>query len=109
MVKILHTADLHLDSPFAGLSLDVAEEAREEQRNVFSEMMRYAGENSVDLVLIAGDLFDSKYITVRTKELVKGAFASLSCPVVIAPGNHDPYTSNSFYRSGELPENVCVF
>ena len=61
MRKLLHIADLHLDSPFTGMTLASAETMREQQRAVFTKMMDYANENKVDLVLIAGDLFDTKY------------------------------------------------
>ena len=109
MVKILHTADLHLDSPNSGLGLAAAESVRNEQRRVFSKMMDYAAENAVDIVLISGDLFDGKYISNETKNLVRKKFAELPCPVVIAPGNHDPYNATSLYHSDELPDNVYVF
>ena len=109
MVKILHTADLHLDSPNSGLGLASAEAVRNEQRLVFSKMMEYVSENAIDIVLICGDLFDGKYISNETKNLVKRKFAQLPCPVVIAPGNHDPYNTVSLYHSGELPDNVYVF
>ncbi len=109
MTKLLHVADLHLDSPFSGMSLASAESMREEQRAVFTKIIAYANENEVDLLLIAGDLFDAKYITTRTKKLVVDSFAALKCPVVIAPGNHDPYTAIPLYRSAELGENVYVF
>ena len=109
MVKILHTADLHLDSPNSSLGLAAAESIRNEQRRVFAKMMKYASENAVDMVLISGDLFDGKYISNETKNLVKSTFAELACPVVIAPGNHDPYNTVSLYHSDELGENVYVF
>lgn len=109
MVKILHTADLHLDSPNSGLGLAAADWVRNEQRRVFSKMMDYAAKGDVDLVLISGDLFDGKYISNETKNLVKSTFAALPCPVVIAPGNHDPYNAVSLYHTGEMPQNVYVF
>ena len=109
MVKILHTADLHLDSPNSGLGLAAAESVRNEQRRVFSKMMDYAAENAVDIVLISGDLFDGKYISNETKNLVRKKFAELPCPVVIAPGNHDFYSAKSPYATLRWPENVHIF
>ena len=67
MIKILHTADLHLDSPNSGLGLAAAEAVRNEQRLVFSKMMEYVSENAIDIVLICGDLFDGKYISKHNK------------------------------------------
>lgn len=108
-MKILHTGDLHLDSAFSSLSISESENAREESRRTFKKMMDYARENSYDLVLISGDFFDAKYITAATQELVKKSFSEVGCPVVIAPGNHDPYPLISLYRAGELPSNVYIF
>jgi len=109
MVKILHTGDLHLDSAFSSLSISESENAREESRKTFKKMMDYAKENSYDMVLISGDLFDAKYITTATRELVKKCFADVGCPVIIAPGNHDPYPTVPLYREGELSDNVYIF
>ena len=109
MLKILHTGDLHLDSPLSSLDFSVAERIRDEQRHTFEKMMRYAIENNIDMVLIAGDLFDSKYVSANTKELVVSLFDEFKKPIIIAPGNHDPYSLVPLYRSGALPQNVFVF
>ncbi len=109
MLKILHTGDLHLDSPLSSLDFSLAEKARDEHRKVFEKMMQYAIQEDVDIILIAGDLFDSKYVTATTKELVIKLFRDFAKPIVIAPGNHDPYSLVPLYKSGELPENVRVF
>ncbi len=109
MVKILHTGDLHLDSPMSNLELSAAEAARDEHRRVFEKMMRYAIDEKIDMILISGDLFDGKYITQHTKNLVIKCFAEFARPIIIAPGNHDPYSATSLYRDGSLPENVYVF
>ena len=56
MIKILHTGDLHLDSPLSSLEFSVAEAAREEHRRVFEKMMRFAIDEALDMILISGDL-----------------------------------------------------
>ncbi len=109
-VKILHAGDLHLDSPFSRLDPRRGEEARRAGRAAFSRMMAYVRKNEIDLCLLAGDLFDSEYVTSRTAALLIEEFsASPGTVFVIAPGNHDPYSEDSFYASGRLPENVLVF
>lgn len=108
-MKILHMADLHLDSPFAGLDISRAERRRREMRETFSRMMRYAADTGVDMVVIAGDLFDSAFVTRETVALLCREFSSLSCPVVIAPGNHDPYTAGSVWEKTAFTENVHIF
>lgn len=108
-MKILHTGDVHLDSPFAHLSAAAAAERRSELRATFSDMMAYARTEAVDLLLIAGDLFDRQFVTRDTVALLQEEFAALPCPVIIAPGNHDPAEEGSVWKKHAFPENVHVF
>ncbi|MCD7776814.1 MAG: metallophosphoesterase, partial [Firmicutes bacterium] len=92
-VKILHTGDVHLDSPFSGLDPDRAAERKAELRAAFDSLLSFVSQNGVDILLIAGDLFDSGFATHDTVELLKSGFARIpGCRVIISPGNHDPYT-----------------
>ena len=109
LMKLLHTADLHLDSPFAGKHPSEAQEKRELQRRVFKRIFSLAKETECDMILIAGDLFDGKYVTPETESLCLRLFREAECPVVLAPGNHDPFVAGSFYRREDMPENVYVF
>lgn len=110
MAKILHMADMHLDSAFtARLSPDLAQLRRSEQRAVFSRIIDMAHE-SADVLLIAGDLFDSLNVSDETVSFMKRKFTEISeIPVFIAAGNHDPYTPNSVYANYDFGENVRVF
>ena len=108
-MKLLHTADLHLDSAFCGSGALAADIRRQAQRSLLKRIFDTAREETCDMVLIAGDLFDTLLVTPETKSLCIELFASFGRPVVIAPGNHDPYVDGSIYKSGELPENVYVF
>ena len=58
-LRILHSADLHLDSPFEGLSAGKAAIRRGEQRELLSALAALARREQADLVLLAGDLLDS--------------------------------------------------
>ena len=69
-MKILHTGDLHLDSPFSSEDIIGAERRREAQRRVITRIFDLAKEESCDLILIAGDLFDSEYVSPETEKLV---------------------------------------
>ena len=109
MIKIFHMGDNHLDSPFSRLSPSAREKERERQRALFKKMVAYVKENRYDILLISGDLFDTPDVSYETEKAVIEAFSSLECPVVIAPGNHDPYLKVSLYSSDKLPENVYVF
>lgn len=109
MIKIFHTGDLHLDSAFCRLSHAERIAARQHQRDIFLKMMRYVSDGGFDMLFISGDLFDGRNVSPETEECVLGAFASLKCPVIIAPGNHDPFALTGIYSSDKLPENVYVF
>lgn len=107
-MKILHCADLHLDSPFSGLDPRTGESRREEQRELFRSLVCLVRNRRVDLLLIAGDLFDSGYTSAKTVKFVADMLSKLDCPVVISPGNHDPYIKGGLY-STEFPDNVHIF
>lgn len=110
MTKILHLADLHLDSPFRDDPITEAEKRRADLRNVFLSALKYASENGVDIVLLSGDLFDSEFYSKATLDFLSESFAETpSCHFVIAPGNHDPYKYASPYKKCNFPANVTVF
>ena len=110
MARILHMADMHLDSAFtARLSADMARLRRSEQRAVFSRIIDTARE-SADVLLISGDLFDSANVSDETISFLKRKFAEIrNIPVFIAAGNHDPYAPDSVYANQDFGENVRVF
>lgn len=109
MIKLLHAADLHLDSPFEGLGESKAAERRTEQRQLLYEIARLAQEEQVQLVLLAGDLLDSDSAYAETGEELAKALGSIPAPVFISPGNHDFYSLRSPYARLKLPENVHIF
>ena len=110
MIKFLHCADLHLDSPLAALDPRRAQVRRNEFRAAFTSLTLYAKMNKLDFLLISGDLFDSEFVSKETIALLKREFAGIpDCEVIIAPGNHDPYTPTSFYRRADFTPNVHIF
>ena len=63
-MKIIHCADLHLDSKMtANLDKDKARERKAELLRTFERMITYASQNQVEAILIAGDMFDTKNIS----------------------------------------------
>ena len=109
MIKVLHAADIHLDVPFNIGDIDKAKIKRSELRGAFSSLMTFARIEKFDLVLIAGDMFDSSFVTPDTAALVTREFAAChECRIVISPGNHDPYTPDSIWAKISFPENVYV-
>ena len=108
-IRILHAADLHLDSPFEGLSAGKAAVRRSEQRELLIRLAALAQREQVDLVLLSGDLLDSTNTYFETGEELIRCLGRINAPVFIAPGNHDYYTPRSPYARLKLPENVYVF
>ena len=108
-MKVLHAADFHLDFPYAALPPEKAALRRKEGRELLSRLARLAKEENVDLVLLAGDLFDGRTVYRETLAMLKAALSSIPAPVLIAPGNHDPYTARSPYATVDWPENVMLF
>ena len=108
-MKIIHTADLHLDSPFEALSPEKARQRRAEQRGLLSAIADLARTEDADLVLLAGDLLDSENSYFETGEELVNALRGIAAPVVITPGNHDYYCGRSPYARLKFPQNVYVF
>ncbi len=109
-LKFLHCADIHLDTPYIGLSPEKSDERRRGLRATFMRMMEYVRTGGVDYVLMSGDVFDTQYATNSTAELLIREFRN--CPntkFIIAPGKHDCYENNPIYTSGRLPDNCFVF
>jgi len=109
MLKIIHAADLHLDSPFAGLSPEQAALRREEQRGLLDRLADLSNEEQADLVLLAGDLLDGGRVYRETVDLLARTLGRIKAKVFIAPGNHDPYGPGSPYAQPIWPDNVHVF
>lgn len=108
-IKLLHAADLHLDSPFEGLGGEKAALRRKEQRALLGRMTELAKNEAVDLVLLSGDLLDSDSPYSETSEELLRSLEKMQVPVFISPGNHDPYTARSPYAKLRFPENVHIF
>lgn len=109
MIRILHAADLHLDSPFQALGRDKAAQRRAEQRALLARIAALAKEREVDMVLFAGDLFDADAAFSETARLLEQVLPGMGVPVFIAPGNHDWYGPRSPWARLELGESVHVF
>ncbi len=114
MLKILHTADIHLGARFSGLG-DRGAVQREQLRATFKKVIATALEERVGIVLIVGDLFDSNQQPQRNIDLVVEQFGLLNdncIPVCVVPGTHDSLDSSSIYRKFDLEErcpNLTVF
>lgn len=109
-LKFLHCSDIHLDTPFVGLTADKSEERRRVLRSSFMRMMQYVRDSNVNVVLMSGDIFNTEYATNITAEVLIREFKNCTgVHFIIAPGKHDHYSGNPIYESGRLPENCHVF
>jgi len=110
-VRILHLADLHLGAAFPNLGEHGAERTRDFLNAYLRAVDFAAGEpKPVDLVVIAGDLFDTHDPDEGLVFQVETSLEKLTkakVPVVLVPGTHDAYSyRRSVYRRLRLPEGA---
>ena len=113
IMKFLHAADIHLDSPLAGLPEypgAPTSEIRNATREAFRNMVTLALDQAVDFVVIAGDLYDGDWKSYRTGLIFREQMLRLEevrIPVFITLGNHD--AASVITKKLSLPDNVYVF
>ena len=108
-MKIIHCSDLHLDSKMeTNLNKEKARERKNEILITFEKMVEYAKQNEVKVVIIAGDLFDKKTITVKAKKTVKNAiYSNPEIDFIYLRGNHDE--AGFIEEDEEKPQNLKMF
>jgi len=105
MLRIIHTADVHLGARHDDLGEQAAAQ-RERQFAAFRATVELALTEKADLFLVAGDLFDSNVQPRRSVERVAAELKRLvdaRIRTVIIPGTHDVYDRASIYRAYDLP------
>ncbi len=115
MFKFLHTADIHLDSPL--LNLDKYDDAprdefRSATRRAFDNIVELAIRESVNFVIIAGDLYDgdcSDFHTPRHFRRQMKRLGEHGVRVYIIQGNHDAANKMRKAFRLEMPDNVHLF
>jgi len=113
MLRFLHTADIHLDSPLKGLETQEdapVEEIRGATRRAFDNCIDLAIDEAVDFLLIVGDLYDVDWKDYNTGLFFASRMGRLNragIKVFIISGNHD--AANQITRTMPLPENVHLF
>jgi DNA repair exonuclease SbcCD nuclease subunit len=95
-LRVLHTADVHLEGDGYGSAAEQAAQ-RARGRRAFRQVIDRALADAVDLVLIAGDLFDHNRVADETVAFARAELDRLRQPVVVLPGNHDSLCANSVY------------
>ena len=82
---------------------------RREQRGLLERIAALVNDEKIELVLLAGDLFDSSTSYYETQEVLYRAFSEMNAQVFISPGNHDYYCPKSPYAYIRFPDNVHIF
>lgn len=86
-MKILHTSDWHLGRQFHNVSL------LDDQKAVIEQLIDYIAKNPIDVVIIAGDIYDRSVPPTAAIELldsvVKRICNELNTPIIMISGNHD--------------------
>ncbi|SPF78106.1 putative metallophosphoesterase YhaO [Pseudoprimorskyibacter insulae] len=111
-MRILHAADLHLDSPLRSVALRdpvLGERLRNASRDVLRKIVDLAIEHQVDALVLAGDVFDNGVPDVSARTVLSVALSRLGSagiPTILIRGNHDGLLDHARY--GPLGENVML-
>ena len=86
-MKILHTADIHLSNDHP------------RRLEALGKILQHGRDENIDLLLVAGDLFDDDHQAELLRGTVRGLFSNLPFQVLVIPGNHDQraFSEESFY------------
>lgn len=107
-MKLIHCSDLHLDSKMEALPPHKAKRRQDEMRLSFERMVKYAAENGVRAVLIAGDMFDSQRVSAATVSFVLDTVRGVpQVDFLWLRGNHDE--GSDVFAGRKLPGNLRLF
>lgn len=112
-VRFIHTADLHLDTPFRGfvsLPKELYRRIENSTFQAFENVVRIAIEERCDFIIIAGDLYDGENRSLRAQSFMKKQCERLrehDIDVFIIHGNHDHLSGS--WNSFAWPSNVHFF
>lgn len=112
-MKFLHAADLHLDTPFVGISdfsKQLQDQLKDSTYEAAKKLFQTAISERVDFVILAGDIFDDTDSSLKAQMFLKSEFEKLSqvnIKVFMIYGNHDYYRND--FSVIDFPENVTVF
>lgn len=115
MIRFIHAADLHLDTPFSGLeetSKALAEKLRAAPFDSLAKIVDLALAESVDFVLLAGDLYNTQLVNIKAQSLFIEQLKRLEkaeIAVFLIRGNHDYMTDEAKTLSLPLPKNVQTY
>lgn len=112
-IRFIHTADLHLDSPFAGmghLPQALFERMKESTFVAWRNLTDFAIKEAVDFLIVTGDLYDGEDRSIKAQARIRNELERLKeagIPVFISHGNHDHLAGE--WLQLEMPDNTYVF
>lgn len=108
-MRIIHCADLHLESPLQNfIDKEKTKERREELLNNLDRLVDYANDNNVEVILIAGDIFDVRQKRKGATRHIQGLIEdNPHIDFVLLKGNHD--VGELFEDMENVPSNVKLF
>src|SRR3984957_10297254 len=104
---IVHAADVHLETAFTELRGGARRRAA--LADAFVRVVDLAIERRADALTIGGDLYEAQRAGPQTARFIFAQLARFDGPVLVAPGNHDPYSARALYAREDRPPNVRVF
>lgn len=112
MIRFLHTADWQIGTQFGQFEADEAAHLTEARYETVRRIAAEAVARHVDMVLVAGDVFDQQTVSDTVIRRLFGALSDFSGPWVLLPGNHDAALAESVWtraqRLGCVPANVRI-
>ena len=116
VVRYIHAADLHLDTPFLGLARETAQGEhlarllREATFTALERLFRLCETEKPHFLVLAGDIYNEENHSVKAQLALRDGCRRLEAVgvrVFLAHGNHDPL--NSQLTTLTWPDNVTVF
>lgn len=112
MTKFIHTADLQLGMTRHFLDGDAQPRYTQARFDVIRRIGELASAEGCGFVIVGGDVFESNLLDRQTVIRSLDAMSTVSVPVFLLPGNHDPLNASSIFRSeafiNNCPSNVKV-
>lgn len=106
-MKFIHTADLHIGSKINVRINNLSSTIIQRVNNSLDELSQYAKNNDIEVIVIAGDLFDSKNMSIRIINSILNTINNYpNIYYLYALGNHDKV---NFLSNFELPKNLIIF
>ena len=107
-MKVLHAADLHLDTAFTGHSEEATAMLKKALASIPDQIVALCKQHDCDLLLLSGDVFDGNATADGIRNL-QNALRDVAIPTCITPGNHDFCSPDSPWLTEVWPANVHIF